>query len=57
VSTGSIEVAPPDDDGEVGDDPSPHADASVASVAHEAIWHAPAQNRRRDTNPYVSDTS
>jgi hypothetical protein len=41
--------------GEVGDPSPPQAVASVASVAHEAIWQAPAQNERRVTNAIVSD--
>jgi hypothetical protein len=40
--------------GDVGDSP-PHAEASVASVAQEAIWHASAQNRRRETDMSMSD--
>jgi len=44
--------------GDVGDDdPSPQAENSVASVAHEAIWQASAQNRRRETGVVVSDMS
>jgi hypothetical protein len=36
--------------GAVGDDdPPPQAEANVASVAPDAIWQAPAQNRRRET--------
>jgi hypothetical protein len=36
--------------GDVGDDdPPPQAENRVASVAPEAAWHAPAQNRRRET--------
>jgi hypothetical protein len=42
--------------GEVGDDdPPPQAEISVASVAPEAAWHAPAQNRRREIVVFVSD--
>jgi len=41
--------------GDVGDDdPPPQAEKSVASVAPEAAWQAPAQNRRRET-VFVSD--
>jgi hypothetical protein len=41
--------------GDVGDDdPPPQAENSVASVAPEAAWQAPAQNRRRETM-FVSD--
>jgi hypothetical protein len=39
--------------GDVGD-PSPQAAASVARVAQEATWQAPAQNERRETNETVS---
>src|SRR5688500_17295986 len=39
ATTPSIDAAPL---GEVA--PSPHAEASVASVAQEATWQAPAQN-------------
>jgi hypothetical protein len=42
--------------GDVGDDdPSSHAENSVASVAQEAIWQASAQNRRLETGIVVSD--
>ncbi|MGH9347791.1 MAG: hypothetical protein ACRD26_11055 [Vicinamibacterales bacterium] len=42
--------------GDVGDDdPPPQAENSVASVAPEATWQAPAQNRRRETGAFVSD--
>jgi hypothetical protein len=42
--------------GDVGDDePSPQAAKSVASVAPDATWHAPAQNWRRETGVFVSD--
>ena len=41
--------------GDVGDDDPPQAENSVASVAPEATWHAPAQNRRRETGTFVSD--
>lgn len=42
--------------GDVGeDDPPPHAANSVASVAPDAAWQAPAQNRRRETAVVVSD--
>jgi hypothetical protein len=41
--------------GDVGDDPPPHAVTSVASVAPDAIWQAPVQNRRREMGVYVSD--
>jgi hypothetical protein len=42
--------------GDVGDDdPPPQAENSVASVAPEATWQAPAQNRRRETGVFVSD--
>jgi hypothetical protein len=40
--------------GDVGDDP-PQAENSVANVAPEATWQAPAQNRRRETGVFVSD--
>jgi hypothetical protein len=40
--------------GDVGDDP-PQAENNVASVAPEAAWQAPAQNRRRETGAVVSD--
>jgi hypothetical protein len=46
-STSSFEAGPPLL-GDVGDD-SPQADTSVASVAPDASWQAPAQNRRRET--------
>jgi hypothetical protein len=50
----SIEVAPPL--GDVGDDdPPPHAEARVASVAQEATWQASVQNRRRETDVFVFD--
>jgi hypothetical protein len=39
--------------GDAGD--PPHAANSVASVAPEAAWQAPAQNRRRETGAFVSD--
>jgi hypothetical protein len=39
ANTLSVDVPPP---GDVGD--PPQADNSVASVAPEATWHAPAQN-------------
>jgi hypothetical protein len=40
----------------VGDEvPPPHAEASVASVAQDAIWHASVQNWRRETDLFVSD--
>jgi len=39
--------------GDVGD--PPQAENSVASVAPEAAWQAPAQNRRRETGVVVSD--
>src|SRR6188768_3054111 len=53
---GSIDVPPPPSPlGPVGD-PSPlQADTSVASVAQEATWQAPAQNSRRETNWLGSD--
>ena len=42
--------------GDVGDDvPPAQAENSVASVAPEATWQAPAQNRRRETGAFVSD--
>ena len=42
--------------GDVGDDdPPPQAVNSVASVAPEAAWQAPAQNRRREMGECVSD--
>ena len=34
--------------GPVGEDDPPQAETIVASVAPEAIWQAPAQNRRRE---------
>ena len=39
--------------GDVGD--PPQAENSVASVAPEATWQAPAQNWRRETGAFVSD--
>jgi hypothetical protein len=48
--TPSIEAGPL---GDVGD--PPHAENSVASVAPDATWQAPAQNRRRETSVFVSD--
>jgi hypothetical protein len=39
--------------GDVGESP-PQAEASVASVAQDAIWQASAQNRRRETDMSVS---
>ena len=39
--------------GDVGDEP-PQAENSVATVAQEAAWHAPAQNRRRETGAFAS---
>jgi hypothetical protein len=41
--------------GDVGDPSPAQAVASVARVAQEAIWQAPAQNERRVTNEIVSD--
>jgi hypothetical protein len=42
--------------GDVGDDdPPPQAENSVASVAPEAAWQAPAQNLRREMAVFVSD--
>jgi len=42
--------------GDVGDEvPPPQADAIVAKVAQDAIWHASAQKRRRETELFVSD--
>jgi hypothetical protein len=38
--------------GDVGD--PPQAGNNVASVAPEAAWQAPAQNRRRETDVFVS---
>jgi hypothetical protein len=49
-TTPSIEAVPL---GDVGD--PPQAENSVASVAPDATWHAPAQNRRRETFVFVSD--
>jgi hypothetical protein len=40
--------------GDAGEDP-PQAENNVASVALEATWQAPAQNRRRETGALVSD--
>src|SRR6266545_1579189 len=48
--TPSIEAMPL---GDVGD--PPQAENSVASVAPDATWQAPAQNRRRETFVSVSD--
>jgi len=39
--------------GDVGD--PPQGENSVASVAADATWQAPAQNRRRETFVSVSD--
>ena len=39
--------------GDVGDEP-PQAENSVATVAQEAAWHAPAQNLRRETGAIAS---
>ena len=39
--------------GDVGDPPQP--ENNVASVAPDATWQAPAQNRRRETFVSVSD--
>src|SRR5258706_16387849 len=50
VRTPSVEAMPL---GDVGD--PPQAENTVASVAPEATWHAPAQNRRRETGVFVSD--
>src|SRR5262245_48790475 len=51
-STSSFETGPlpgaVGEVGDVGDDPS-QAETSVASVAQDASWQAPAQNRRRET--------
>ena len=42
--------------GDVGeDDAPPQAENSVANVAPDATWQAPAQNRRRETGASVSD--
>ena len=41
--------------GDVGDDDPPQAENSVASVAPDATWQAPAQNWRRETGAFVSD--
>jgi hypothetical protein len=41
--------------GDVGDDSPLQPENSVASVAPEAAWQAPAQNRRRETNVSISD--
>ena len=50
--TPSIAVGPL---GDVGDEvPPPQAEASVASVAQDAIWQASVQNRRRETDLFVS---
>jgi hypothetical protein len=48
----SIDVAPPL--GDVGD--PPQAEISVASAPQEATWQAPAQNWRRETGAFESDT-
>jgi len=40
--------------GDVGESPL-HAETSVASVAHDATWQAPAQNWRRETNVNAFD--
>jgi hypothetical protein len=40
--------------GDVGESP-PQAENIVASVAPEAMWQAPAQNRRREMGVFVSD--
>src|SRR5687767_3789796 len=47
--TGSVDATPLGDVGD--DDASPQAEASVASVAQEASWHASAQKSRRETGP------
>src|SRR5258706_5588143 len=47
--TPSVEAMPL---GDVGD--PPQAEDTVASVAQEATWQAPAQNRRRATDAFVS---
>ena len=47
-TTPSVEAVPL---GDVGD--PPQAENSVASVAPEAAWQAPAQNRRRETRVRV----
>jgi hypothetical protein len=49
-TTPSIEAVPL---GDVGD--PPQAENSVASVAPDATWQAPAQNRRRETFVFASD--
>src|SRR5262245_9205357 len=56
ASVGSSDVPPPPPPpGDVGD-PSPlHAVASVASVAQEATWQAPAQNSRRERSWFDAD--
>ena len=41
--------------GDVGDDDPPQVENSMASVAPEAAWQAPAQNSRRETGVCVSD--
>jgi hypothetical protein len=52
VRIGSCEVPPL---GDVGDSSPLQADASVAKVAHEATWQAPAQNSRRERSWLGSD--
>src|SRR5580765_1253642 len=47
----SGDAAPP-----LGDvDDELHAENSVASVAHDATWQAPSQNRRREIDVSVSE--
>jgi hypothetical protein len=41
--------------GDVGEDSPLQPENSVASVALEATWQALSQNRRRETNVFVSD--
>jgi hypothetical protein len=40
--------------GDVGPSP-PQAETNVASAAHDAAWHAPAQNCLREMNSFASD--
>ena len=49
-SLASVEAMPL---GDVGEEP-PQAEKSVATVAQDAAWHAPAQNRRRETGAFAS---
>ncbi len=50
--TGSTEVPPL---GDVGDSSPLQPDTSVARVAQEATWQAPAQNSRRERSWLGSD--